>query len=492
MTGDVDLFEVFSATVARQPNRTACLEFGKATPCTYLMLLGKIEEAAASLREAGMQPGACVGLHCPSGLSYIVWAYAIWRCGGTIVPIATELAKDEKLEICTTIRLNGVITLTRDLPIFDGLLRACDAQFSGEVAYIPIDGEAPRPAGFSALRPAFIRFTSGTTASSKGVVLSHSTVFQRILAANDVLNIGPDDRVLWLLSMSYHFTVSIVAYLSFGATIILCKDHFGSTMVEAASEGGATFIYGSPQHYRAMASDASGRLFGQARLAISTATALRNDVAQAFFRRFGLPLSQAYGIIEIGLPCINLAGEEAKPGSVGRPLPAFDIRLTEILPGGPKAISVRGSGMLDAYYIPWRPQAEIMPDGWFYTGDLGEFDADGFLSIVGRAKEMISVAGMKLFPQEVEAVLETHSRVQEAYVYAEPHDRLGEIPCALVLAVPGQAHAEEAELRSYCAKHLTSYKVPEKIRYVAELPKTASGKLKRNSALPVGATGPAA
>jgi long-chain acyl-CoA synthetase len=117
-----------------------------------------------------------------------------------------------------------------------------------------------------------------------------------------------------------------------------------------------------------------------------------------------------------------MAGEEAKPGSVGLPLPAYRLRLRDMASGGDlKAIDVRGKGMIDAYYRPWRTRAEITTDGWFETGDLGRFDADGYLYILGRSKEMISVGGMKFFPQEVEAVLESHPAIAQACVFAEPH-----------------------------------------------------------------------
>ena len=142
-------------------------------------------------------------------------------------------------------------------------------------------------------------------------MLSHETIFDRIHAANEVLKIGPDDSVVWLLSMSYHFTVSIVAYLSFGAGIVLCPNYFGKTIVEAANWHGATLIYGSPVHFRMMAHETSG-LPLHLRLAISTTTALTKEIEQAFYQRFGIPLSQAYGIIEIGLP---VSAPKVKPVS---------------------------------------------------------------------------------------------------------------------------------------------------------------------------------
>jgi acyl-CoA synthetase (AMP-forming)/AMP-acid ligase II len=145
-----------------------------------------------------------------------------------------------------------------------------------------------------------------------------------------------------------------------------------------------------------------------------------------------------------------------------------------------KAIEVRGRGIIDAYYKPWRTREEILTDGWFATGDLGKLDEEGYLFILGRSKEVISVGGMKFFPQEVEAVLETYPGVKSACVFGHEHKRLGEVSHAQVVLQGGAGHSvTEAQLREHCLKHLTAFKVPEKIEFVDKLALTASGKLIR-------------
>ena len=130
---------------------------------------------------------------------------------------------------------------------------------------------------------------------------------------------------------------------------------------------------------------------------------------------FGVPVAQALGIIEIGLPFINLDFAADRPAAVGRVLPAYELRLEDVgLGTDRREVLLRGKGFLDAYYRPWRTRAEIMPDGWFRTGDLGTLDADGCLFLHGRSKDVISVLGIKVFPQEIEAVLTSHPGVQGA------------------------------------------------------------------------------
>jgi long-chain acyl-CoA synthetase len=479
MKSTINLFEVFCQMANRQPDHPAFVDRTIENVCSYRTLRDRIEHAAAKLKDVGVCPGMCVGLHCGSGLEYVVWAYAIWKCGGVIVPIAVELVGEEKAAICAAIHLGGVISTNKDRNCFEEFQNGPESPLQERLTWIPIGQVTENPPRFTKINAAFIRFTSGTTAASKGVVLSHETVYERIHAANEALQVGSHDRILWLLSMSYHFTVSIVSYLTFGATVILPNDHFGRTIVQAAK--GATFIYGSPVHYHLMAHDRSEVTLPDLRLVISTASSLNEATAEAFYRRFNIPLSQAYGIIEIGLPCINLDRQREKRGSVGRPLSAFEIKTSDVGLGDDlQAISIKGKGIIDAYYHPWKPRKKIMPDGWFATGDLGKVDDDGYLHILGRSKEMISVAGMKVFPQEVEAILESHPGIKEACVFGHEHERMGEVPYARVVLAEDQSLApSEEDLRKHCQSHLTTFKIPEKIDFVEELPRTASGKLLR-------------
>lgn len=483
MNNSTNLYEVFACTADRQPDHLACHDIGRGDRCTYGMLRQRIDATAAKLRTLGISPGQCIGLHVGSGLTYIILAYAIWRCGAIVVPIATEIAAAEKVQICETIGLEGILTAASAARVFTSFAaRSADA-IVPDFVYLAIRAEPDRPPEFASVDAAFIRFTSGTTSAARGVVLSHSTVFERIHAANKALEIDEEDRVVWLLSMSYHFTVSIVAYLTFGAAVLICSNHFGSTIVEEAAAERGTLIYGAPQHYALMASDQSGTMLDSLRLAVSTATALKLEIADAFHTRFGVPLSQAYGIIEVGLPCINIAGETSKPGSVGKVLPDYELNLRDIGADPLKAIDIRGSGLFDAYYSPWRQRADVSRDGWFETGDVGYLDKDGYLYVTGRAKEVINVGGMKFFPQEVEVVLETHPAVLEAYVFPETHARLGEVPHALVKLkdVAFDESGLEKELRKFCQSNLSAFKVPLTLRFVGELPRTGSGKLKRYS-----------
>lgn len=476
----IDLDGLFRQTARKQPDHPAIVGPGD-RETSYAELDRAIDQTAQRLQQAGVKRGDCVGLHYPSGAQYIVLNYAAWRLDACVVPVATELAVPEKQELCREIALDWLISPRGKARFCDPFCRGRQQAISGEDILVAIESPRSRPAGFDGIHAAFIRFTSGTTGNSKGVVLSHETIRERIEAANEALRIGPDDRVLWLLSMAYHFAVSIVGYLSFGATIVLPSNHFAAAVVAACERQRATLMYASPAHWALLTDYPKSASLASLRLAVSTTSSLSGEIARKFQDRYTLPLTQALGIIEIGLPCINVEHAARKHDSVGRVLPAYEIRFTDVgLGESHREISFRGKGMLDAYYHPWRTRAEIMPDGWFSTGDVGELDADGCLYLRGRSKDVISVMGMKFFPQEVESVLCMHPAVAEASVLARRDGRSGETPYALVVCQP-EADREglEDELRHWCAGRLASYKVPETFEFVAVLRRTASGKLLR-------------
>ena len=479
----LNLAELFLRQAAERPGHPAILGPHDGACIGYGALQSEMRTLAEHLNTAGIHSGMNIGLHYPGGQAYIAFTYALWLCGACVTPIPMELADEEKQQILHHIAIDAVIS-TPDYGLFTAFTLGAAIPLTGKSCLLKLKTLREPPPELAGLNPAFIRFTSGTTGDAKGVILSHETVFERIQAANQGLHIGPNDRVVWLLSMAYHFAVSIVAYLTFGATIVLCKNSFGSTILQEASRHRATLIYAAPAHDELMTHDRSGQTLPPSlRLAIVTTARLRTEIALAFHQRFGLPLNETYGIIEVGLPAANLNQPKERQGSVGRVLPAYGIKLLGQDGNGIGEILLRGPGLLDAYYQPWQRREQILQahGGWLATGDLGLIDGDGYLFIVGRSKEMISVGGMKFFPQEVENVLERHPAIRAACVFAIKARRLGETPVAHLVLAEGNEPPAEAYLKDYCSQYLASYKIPEQFQWVGSLARTASGKLIRNA-----------
>jgi long-chain acyl-CoA synthetase len=477
------LYQQFRETAQRQPDHPAILGPRPNASLSYCALDAAVCETAARLADTGVGPRHCVGLHVPSSPEYIIATYALWKLGACVVPVPVELAPAEKSEICRRLALDWVLSSASSAAFCEPFRRAgtiaLDRASLGAAQIVPIRSPRQHPVGFEQLNSAFIRFTSGTTGSSKGVVLTHETIDERIRAANVALAIGPRDRVLWVLSMSYHFTVSIVAYLTFGATIILPPNHFAAAIAGEIERHQATLLYASPVHYALLADYPAGRPLGSLRLAISTTSSLDAAASQRFRERYDLAVSQALGIIEIGLPCVDTDPSVERAASVGRVLPPYGLRLVDAGLGPEhQEVLLAGPGMLDAYYDPWQPRSQIAPAGWFRTGDVGSVDSEGYLFLRGRTKDVICVMGMKFFPQEVERVIGQHPLVQAVCVLAHDDQRFGQsVSARVVLHQGADPNVVGGELRALCRRELASYKVPVHFEVVAELPRTASGKV---------------
>lgn len=330
---------------------------------------------------------------------------------------------------------------------------------------------------------AFIRHTSGTTGNSKGVVLSHASILARVECASKALQLNCEDAVLWILPMAFHFLVSILVYIRVGATIIVAKDLLASTLIKAANQHQATLLYAAPMHFRLLAADMTTEQMPTLKVAISTSSAIPLAIANAFTRRFNLPVTQAYGIIEAGLPLLDNLSGQTDPQSVGYPTDGFNVALwnddNHPVPDGQVGrLAIRGGGMFDAYLKPWQTAEQVMRNGWFFTGDLAKRQADGRVMVCGREKTMINVSGNKVFPEEVEAVLNSHPDIVACRVLGLAHPLLGEIVCAEVVLAP-QADGDVEALLHFCRQCLSTYKVPQRLHIVVEISCTASGKVKR-------------
>ncbi len=238
-------------------------------------------------------------------------------------------------------------------------------------------------------------------------------------------------------------------------------------------------------HIRLLFSDNSDRMMPTLKRVISTSTAISKEHCEKFKSRFGIPVSQAYGIIEIGLPIINFEKSELYPEAVGYALPDYNVEMLDengtILPVGQLGhLAICGPGMLDGYLNPPATRDQILKNGWFLTGDLASKLEDGLIRIEGRLKSMINVAGNKVFPEEVETILNKHPYIKESKVSGYTHPLLGESVRAEIVLQQGFSQPDIEELRRFCRKYLSAYKVPQQFIFVEDLPMTGSGKMKRD------------
>ena len=462
------------------PDRAAIIEAGGTI--SYRELYEQTELLKAELLQLGLAKGQGLGIMGRNGSTFIAMMLAAMGCGIVVLPISHQLKAAEIDCLIKDTKLHAVLDdLSGGQPVDAELIMLACGQQKLRFAWIEqANNEAVTPLS----EAVFIRYTSGTTGNSKGVVLSHQRILERVEAASKALRLTPDDAVLWVLPMAFHFLVTILVYIRSGARLIICKDLFAQTIINDANEHQATLLYASPMHFRLLAADASDKKMPTLKQVISTSAGLPINIADAFAQRFNLAVTQAYGIIEIGLPLLDsLAGKKKNPRSVGFPAEGFSVELLNdnnkpVVEGEVGRLAIRGPGLFDAYLTPWQTADEVMVDGWFMTGDLAQRELDGRIVMCGREKSMINVSGNKAFPEEIEAVLDRHSVIEKSRVYGQIHPLMGEIVCAEVVLV-NNAVLDVEEVLHFCRIQLSTYKVPQRLKQVESITQTQSGKLKR-------------
>src|SRR3989454_5137186 len=479
----MNLVELLYSSAERHSSRRALTDVRSGRCLSCGQRARGTQRVAALLKTEGVERGQRIGLLAPNDLAYVPAAFGLLAAGACMVPLASNLTPAETAEIVREVQLNGCLAWPR-AGVLAGA-RAADVR-GGECdgfRFKWLDREAEAPAEFYSLNPAFIRFTSGTTARSKGVVLSHEATAARVEAADRVLAFSEEDRILWVLPLAYHFAVTIVAYVRAGTHILMCPDTLPRAMVDAVHRLKPSVLYAAPLHFERMANLGPSQPFTSIRVTLSTAAPISPAVMDRFQSVYGVPVGQAYGIIEAGLPCINLGTEGLPSTSVGRPVPGYEVAVLSDdgkrldAPEELGEIAVRGDGLFSAYYSPWQLREQITRDGWFLTGDLGWVDQAGALHLKGRKKTVMFVAGLKFFPEEVEDCINQFRGVKESRVFSRPHARMGEVPCAEVVL---DSHGCDLDaLKTHCARLLSSYKVPLEFTVVDAVPRTPSGKIRR-------------
>lgn len=463
----MNLADLFDRSASLRPQKVAVVEDVAAV--SYAELSGRIVAWAERLRPLGIAPGSRVGFCFPNGADCIALTFALWKLELVVVPVPTECPAEEVAEIAAAMQLAALLSPSAT-PGTEPLTPGCFLTRLCSVASADNHG----------LNLAFIRFTSGTTSARKGVALSHETIRARVASANKAFKISQDDTVMWCLPMAHHFLITIVLYLLNGATVVLVKNVWAKPYLELVNRTRATVLYAAPFHYAILARDNSGLLMDSVRLAVSTTCSLPSDVAELFHKRFGLRLASALGVIELGLASLN-TDPVAHPETVGPPAGDFQVKVFSPDANGFGEVGFAGPGMFDAYAAPWVPRSQVLRDGWFLTGDVGRLDARGFLQLAGRKNAVINMAGKKVFPEEIEAVLNRCPGVRDSRVVGRQHPHLGEVVEAEI--VPSDAADGLLEkLGAFCRQHLAMYKIPTRFHLIAAVPRTpVTGKIVRES-----------
>ncbi|MFN2590642.1 MAG: class I adenylate-forming enzyme family protein, partial [Actinomycetota bacterium] len=300
-----------------------------------------------------------------------------------------------------------------------------------------------------------------------------------------------EDVALLALPLFHIYAMNVILGLGIriGAAAVLVERFDPAETLQLVERHGVTVLFGAPPMFAgwlALAEAGPTPSLRSVRLAVSGAAPLPGEVLEKFRERFGITIWEGYGLTE-SAPAVSTTalGREAKPNSIGLPLPGLEVRLVDesgedVEDGDPGEIWVRGPNVFAGYWNRPEETARVLHEGWLKTGDVAYQDEDGYLFIVDRKKDLVIVSGFNVFPKEVEDALELHPRVQEAAVVGIPDDRTGEAVQAWVVPVEG-ASVTADELLAFVQGYLARFKWPKDIRVVDELPHHVTGKVLRRA-----------
>lgn len=504
------------ATAGRAPDALALSvheDGGRVLALDYAGYWSAVAALARRLAAAGAGPGERVAVLLPNGADICIATYGILAAGAQCMPLNPGYTAHELQGILADGAPHLLLVAPERLAELAPLAAALGIGHVWPVAA----GALAAPAGEAVLpgplptagSPAMLQFTGGTTGRPKGVELSHAATAVNVAQREAMLPTASDgERILCAMPLFHAYALAMGLHLAAGCgghLAILPRYHPEAVLDLVAREaitlfpGAPTMFLGLMAHPRFADTD-----WSSVRLCYSGAAPLPAPVLQAWEAAVGAPVLEGFGQTEAGPVISYNPPGRAKPGSVGLPLAGTRVEIVDAqtgagpLPQGQAGeIRVRGPQVMSGYRNRPEETAEALRDGWLLTGDIGRFDADGYLFITDRKKDMAVVGGYNVYPREIDEALAAHPEVAEAAAVAAPDAYRGEVVRAFVVPRAGAAPSVAA-LLEHCRARLTRYKLPASIDLVTELPRTTVGKtdklnLKRLAAerYPAGPASPA-
>ncbi|OXM63407.1 MULTISPECIES: long-chain-fatty-acid--CoA ligase [Amycolatopsis] len=467
---------------------------------TYAEVDERSGRVAVALREQGLRPGDKVAVQLANVPEFVIAYFGILKAGLTMVPLnpllkAAEIAyhlddSDSRMIIAHAAGAAEVSTALKEVAevraVVVGDLDA-GAWSEGTLSFATLldpadDGDIfPGAADDTAV----LLYTSGTTGRPKGAELSHFQLYMTCTLGSERFGAEPEDVALAVLPFFHVYGLSSILNASarHGRTISVVPRFEVPAVLEAIQRDRVTIMAGVPTMYHALAyADTTGYDTSSLRIGSSGGAAIPEEVLRRFEEKYGIPVLEGYGLSEsASTTTVNPGADNRKILSIGKPIWGVQLRIVDEadrpLPAGQVGeIVLRGHNITKGYYKRPQETAEAFRGGWFHTGDLGYVDADGFVFIVDRKKDLIIRGGFNVYPREVEELLYRHPAIGEAAVIGEPDERLGEEVVAVVSLKPG-ATAEPDEIVAWARERIAAYKYPRRVRIVDELPKGATGKI---------------
>jgi acyl-CoA synthetase (AMP-forming)/AMP-acid ligase II len=490
---------LIDARSSAQPEATYFVATETGRSLTFGELRSSCEGICGFLAEKGLRPGAHVSLVMPNGIATLrILLGAMY--GGYCVNPVNLLSSSEQMKYVLGHSDCAMVFASPDRAqsvreVVKGIGRKVevvevdpDDASSLSAASSPRAG-APAPLGPGPNALALLMYTSGTTGTPKGVMLTQANLAANARIISEEHALGPSDRVTAVLPL-YHinaFAVTMLAPLAHGGSLAMPPKFSAGRFWEMASRFECTWINVVPTivSYLLEGETPPRESVARIRFCRSASAPLPPEHLLAFQRKFGVGVIETMGLTETVAPAFSnpLDPAKRKVGSVGKPSGCeariVDEKGVERPDGDPGEIVIRGPQVTPGYYKNESATAgAFFPDGWLRTGDIGIRDADGFFFVTGRIKELIIKGGENIAPREIDEVLLRHPAVLDAAAVGVPDKHYGQEVVACVILREGGA-VDEDELKAFCVEHLGKFKAPRAIHFLAELPRGPSGKVQR-------------
>ncbi len=463
---------------------------------SYDAFLAVSARLANALAAVGLVPGDRLAAQVAKSPEALALYAACARAGVIFLPLNTAYTDEElryfiedsgaKMVVCDPVREAGLAPLAKGL---GAALMTLDGAGGGSLTAAAAEQpETHAVVDRAGNDLAAFLYTSGTTGRSKGAMLSQHNLLSNALVLADLWRFTDADVLLHALPIFHThglFVATNVTLAAGGSMIFLPKFDVDAMIAHLPR---ATAMMGVPTFYTRLLDDKrfDRDLVGHMRLFVSGSAPMLAETHDRFAARTGQRILERYGMTETNMNTSNPYEGERRAGTVGFPLPGVELKICHpetgaALPEGEiGVIEVRGPNVFQGYWqMPDKTAAELRPDGFFITGDLGRLDGDGYVSIVGRGKDLIISGGYNIYPKEVEVVLDDQSGVLESAVIGVPHPDFGETPVGVLVAAPGEVPDLEA-IGAAVAARLARFKHPRELIVVEELPRNTMGKVQKN------------
>jgi fatty-acyl-CoA synthase len=507
------LAETFARRVRDDADRPAIVagRQGNRRAITYAQLDARASAFAARLAELGIGAGDRIAVNLPNCAEWVITLVAAAKLGAAIVPVNPRLNYHEFKYQLRHAEVSAAVTAeqydgTDFLQVFEDVLAELpdllylvtvgreerwsdDRIFQFEDLVSSGEGRPlPRPAIDDGSDLAVL-YTSGTVGKPKGVRLSHQAVVQTAVRTCEAIELDRTDRVLASVPFFTIFGFGVViGTLAAGATLVVQEEFAAREAISLLANERITVLHGVPTMYHLLMREPS--FDPSAFRWLRTGIVAGNPVSEELVRRVRrwCNVQIAYGLTETG-PTVAVTrftdAEDKRTTTVGRPLPGVEVKVVDVLTGalhGPEAVGelvVRGPNLMLGYArMPAETARSFTPEGFFFTGDLGIIDEEGYVRIVGRRRETINRGGYQIYPREVEDQLRAHPAVDDVCVIGVPHDILGELVCACIVPVEGAVITGE-EIKEFAGDTMADYKIPDLVRFFDAFPMTGGGTVKR-------------